>query len=276
MAQVKDREFKEKRVGANAGSMQREADRQDASSWVGQTGGSFSPSTDPRYESRVGPGRQRVREAAHIAMPSKPMLVAIAVLMAICAVLGIVAYRVSFPSGVVISRGDGAERSSSAVDEQEDSSLSTSAEQELETQAYICVYVTGAVNSPDVYELSDGSRINDALHAAGGATTEADLTAINLAEELHDSQMVYVPRVGDQPAAADASPASSSSSSGLVNVNTAGVDELKTLNGIGDVLAQAIVDDRAANGPFASVDDLVRVSGVGSKTLAKFADKVCV
>ena len=61
-----------------------------------------------------------------------------------------------------------------------------------------------------------------------------------------------------------------------VNVNTAGVEELKTLNGIGDVLAQAIVDEREHNGPFSSVEDLTRVSGIGEKTLAKFADKVCI
>ena len=148
--------------------------------------------------------------------------------------------------------------------------------------AHICIYVAGSVTNPGVYNLAEGSRVYEAIEMAGGAAPGADLTSINLAKPLTDAEMVYVPAEGETPSASYAAVAAPTSAaggaqgSGPVNINTAGVEELKTLNGIGDSLAQAIVDDRERNGPFTSVDDLVRVSGIGAKTLARFADKVCV
>lgn len=150
--------------------------------------------------------------------------------------------------------------------------------------AEVYVDVDGAVVSPGVYRLKDGARVSQAIDAAGGLTAEADVTGLNRASKITDGQKIYVPTVGEQQTAAAVGGAESSasttpgtgSSSGLVNINTASAAELQTLSGIGPSMAQAIIDERTQNGAFASVDDLMRVSGIGEKKLAKIKDCICV
>lgn len=137
---------------------------------------------------------------------------------------------------------------------------------------------------PGVYRLKDGARVSQAIDAAGGLTAEADVTGLNRASKITDGQKIYVPTVGEQQTAAAVGGAESSasttpgtgSSSGLVNINTASAAELQTLSGIGPSMAQSIIDERTQNGAFASVDDLMRVSGIGEKKLAKIKDCICV
>jgi competence protein ComEA len=117
------------------------------------------------------------------------------------------------------------------------------------------VYVTGAVNSPGVYPLDEGSRWIDALEAAGGATAEADLTRVNLAKRAVDQDQIVVPRVGESPAAVAG--ASQSPSGALVNINTASQEELESLSGVGEVRAQSIIQSRTVDGAFVQVEDLV-------------------
>lgn len=150
--------------------------------------------------------------------------------------------------------------------------------------AEVYVDVDGAVVSPGVYRLKDGARVSQAIDAAGGLTAEADVTGLNRASKITDGQKIYVPTVGEQQAAAAVGGAESGaattlgagSSSGLVNINTASAAELQTLSGIGPSMAQSIIDERTKNGAFASVDDLMRVSGIGEKKLAKIKDCICV
>ena len=157
------------------------------------------------------------------------------------------------------------------------------------TPAPLRVYVTGAVRQPDVYLFSPGSIVKDALTAAGGATADADLDRINLAVQLQDQQQVYVPRQGeDDPpappvAAASGADGSRSGSVGLssppssaVNINSASTDELQALPGIGPTYAQRIVDYREQNGPFASIEDIMEVKGIGPGTFAKLEDLITV
>ncbi len=289
MAQVSKSEFKRCRVvdgevGGRAGS-------EDPAVKV-------TASVKPGYGSRMGGMRGRVRESFHIAMPSTPVLAAIIVLMVVCIVLGVIAVRGLTSTGFSISRAmdsvaaneggasSGGQVALEGVQASETPPVAVSspepgASADSTVQAdtsYICVYVTGQVVHPGVVSLPAGSRIYEALDAAGGASEQADLSAVNLAKALNDEEMVYVPAVGEQAASFQSAggAASLQSAPALINVNTAGVEELKTLNGIGDVLAQAIVDERERNGAFANVEDLARVSGIGEKTLAKFADKVCV
>ena len=150
--------------------------------------------------------------------------------------------------------------------------------------AEVYVDVDGAVVRPGVYRLKDGARVSQAIDSAGGLTAEADVTGLNRASKITDGQKIYVPTVGEQQATAavggaesgaDATP-SAGSSSGLVNINTASAAELQTLSGIGPSMAQSIIDERTKNGAFASVDDLMRVSGIGEKKLAKIKDCICV
>lgn len=140
--------------------------------------------------------------------------------------------------------------------------------------AAIFVHVAGWVRHPGVYELREGQRVADAIELAGGPRRRADLDALNLAAVLVDGQQVLVPRraeVGVAPTAPAVGGAPS-----MVNLNTAALEELETLPGIGPVLAQRIIDHRERNGPFTSVEDLLEVSGIGEKRLEALRDLVVV
>lgn len=151
--------------------------------------------------------------------------------------------------------------------------------------ALLVVDVDGAVLSPGVYEVSAGeARVRDAVTAAGGLAEDADTTRLNLAAPLQDGQKVHVPRMGETVAADPSmsaagqtmADASNSSGSTLININTAHEEELKQLPGVGDATAAAIVKDRQEHGRFTSVDDLMRVSGIGQKKLEKLRARICV
>lgn len=153
------------------------------------------------------------------------------------------------------------------------------------TPASIRVHVIGAVRSPGVVDLTAGSRVADALDAAGGLTTSARPGELNLAQVLADGEQIWV---GDAatpggevrtPTGGATSPgATSGGNSGamLVNINTATVAELDVLPGVGPATAQRIVDHREAHGPFTSIDQLIDVSGIGAKTLERLRDLVTV
>ena len=141
----------------------------------------------------------------------------------------------------------------------------------------IIVDVTGWVHEPGVYEFAQGDRVIDAVDRAGGARNGADLSVLNLAAPLADGTQVVVPKQGAAgPGTVAPAEAGSVASAGLININTASATEFETLSGIGEVLAGAIVDYRTENGPFASVDDLENVSGIGPATLEEIRDQVTV
>jgi competence protein ComEA len=139
----------------------------------------------------------------------------------------------------------------------------------------VLVDVAGWVREPGVYEFTEGARVIDAIDAAGGPRPGALLQALNLAAPLADGTQVLVPHEGQEGVAPP--PVSGEAvAGGLVNVNTATATELEELPGIGEVIAQAIVDYRTENGPFASVDQLLDVSGIGDATLEDIRDLVSV
>jgi competence protein ComEA len=166
------------------------------------------------------------------------------------------------------------------------------------TPAPVRVYVTGAVVNADVYFLPAGSIIKDAIAAAGGFTTEADPEHINQALEVLDQQQIHVPRRGEEnapppvqggashvelssgqggssrsaPAAAGAAPVSG----GLINLNTATLEQLDSLPGVGPAIAQRIIDYRESVGGFKTVEEITQVSGIGDATLAKIRDLITV
>ena len=167
-------------------------------------------------------------------------------------------------------RGEGAERDDSGEADEADSE---------DTQTPIVVDVSGAVASPAVVELDEGARVQDAIEAAGGLTADADISALNRAAACTDGQKIYVPRQGETApsldAGAGAAPAPTAAPS-LVNINTADEATLDSLPGVGPSTAQAIIEDREANGAFASIDDLMRVSGIGEKKFEKLKSAICV
>lgn len=146
--------------------------------------------------------------------------------------------------------------------------------------APLVVHVAGAVQRPGVYQLPCGSRVADALQAAGGGVDGADAHAVNLARVLTDGEQIYIPTVEEVAAGVAAPPAATGASSGgaasgaMVDVNRATASELETLPGIGPSTAQKIVDDREKNGPFATPEDLMRVPGIGPKKFEALKDMV--
>jgi competence protein ComEA len=147
----------------------------------------------------------------------------------------------------------------------------------------LIVDVTGAVRRPGVFEFAPGDRIVDAVDRAGGALGNADLTLLNLAAPLADGQQILVPKRGAATGTATTgtgtttgSTGSTGSTGGLVNINTADEPTLETLNGVGPVLAAAIIQYRTEHGPFTSVDQLDEVSGIGPATLEDLRSQVTV
>jgi competence protein ComEA len=141
--------------------------------------------------------------------------------------------------------------------------------------AILIVDVAGAVRQPGVYEFAEGDRVIDAIERAGGSVPKADLSLLNLAAPLVDGTQILVPKAGAvAPGAPGGTPGTSTS--GLININTASATELETLSGIGEVLAATIIEYRTQNGPFVSVEDLMDVSGIGPATLDEIRDQVTV
>jgi competence protein ComEA len=135
----------------------------------------------------------------------------------------------------------------------------------------LVVYVAGEVAVPGVYTLAEGSRVADAILAAGGALDQADVGPLNLAEKVRDGQKVYVPRVGETNGQSV-----EGSSGTLVNINSADAKKLQELPGIGPKLAGAIIEYRESKGGFKSVEELKRVKGIGPAKLNEIRELVTI
>jgi competence protein ComEA len=152
------------------------------------------------------------------------------------------------------------------------------------TKAPIEVHVIGAVLRPGVYLFAEGGRVQDAITAAGGLVSEADVNAINLAAKLEDGQQLNIPYVGG--ASPTPFPTSvfrvlpglgtATAAANLMNINTASASDLSSLPGIGPTIAQRIIDYRIAHGPFAHIEDIMNVAGVGVVTFDNIKDLITV
>jgi competence protein ComEA len=143
----------------------------------------------------------------------------------------------------------------------------------------VVIDVGGAVRQPGVYRLAVGSRVVDALEIAGGPAEDIDLDQINLASTINDGQRVWFTRKGEVPPAgfAGSSPASLvTGSPGSIDLNSATLEQLDSLSGIGPATAKAIIDRRNELGRFRSVDDLLTVKGIGPTKLESIRSGVVV
>ena len=177
-----------------------------------------------------------------------------------------------------------------AFSSQEDSGEETETPETLDNEPpeNVVVYVCGAVVNPGVYELSEGSRIDDALAAAGGFSEDADRTYVNLAARLSDGSKLQIPTISETSDEALAKEIESfdtgdngyksgaSDGSGLININTASQTELATLPGIGEGIAGKIIKYRDENGSFKSIEDIMKVSGIKDKLFSKIKDQITV
>ena len=137
----------------------------------------------------------------------------------------------------------------------------------------IFVDVTGAVNTPGVYTLTASSRVIDAIKAAGGSAPGADLSTINLARVLADGEQIYVDAAVTNSKGVRVS---TTKRSGPININRATVGDFDSLDGIGPVIANRIVTYRKTHGPFITVEDLQKVSGIGAAKFAQIKSKIRV
>ena len=142
----------------------------------------------------------------------------------------------------------------------------------------VAVHVAGRVRRPGLVRLPAGSRLQDAIRAAGGVTSGADLEAVNLARKLVDGEQVRVPRHGETipaPPPGAASGPGAATPAGPLDLNTASIEQLDTLPGVGEVTASRIVAYRSAH-PFTSVDELLEVPGIGQRRFDQLKDLVTV
>ena len=144
----------------------------------------------------------------------------------------------------------------------------------------ISVYVSGQVNNISVVELEDNGNLHviDAVNKAGGTTNLADTEAVNLAAPLTDGQHIHIPtkEIFEQDSSTIASTPAGTNTSDKININTADVEELVKLKGIGPALAQRIVEHREQNGAFKTIDEIKNVRGIADKKFAAFKDQITV
>lgn len=156
-------------------------------------------------------------------------------------------------------------------------------------EALCYVHICGEVVKPGVYELPEGSRIFEAVEKAGGFTKEAASSYLNLAQEIADGMKIVVPSEAQLPAETEGAPgdgygvfpgtgetAAAQAPDGKVNINTAGKEELMTLKGIGEARAEDIIRYREQNGPFQTIEDIMKVSGIKNAAFEKIKDDIIV
>lgn len=211
-----------------------------------------------------GRGGDSVRRAINRLMPSAP------------AKIGAVALVVLVVAGVGWAAFSSMRAPAFEVHADEAVAPSPSEPEAVEVKAQVYVYVTGAVANPGVYSLDEGLRVCDAVEAAGGLTEDADASTVNLARVLSDGEHIALPTKAEVETALAQGSAGGAAASSLVNINTADASALETLSGVGSATAQAIISDREQNGPFSTIEDLMRVDGIGEKKFAKLKDSICV
>jgi len=161
------------------------------------------------------------------------------------------------------------------------------------TKEPIAVHVIGAVPRPGLYEFAEGARVQDAIDAAGGLLSSANVDSINLAALLEDGQQLDIPyKAGEGPSSTQKQSSNEDDlvlpggteeptdtgggESELININTASLEELDSLPGIGPSIAQRIIDYRDTNGPFATIEDILNVSGIGPSTFDQIKELITV
>lgn len=211
-----------------------------------------------------------LRAKGGLSAPSMPLVIGLGVVAVVVAlVAGYFALGSVFQPGIVVESGDQAGTSQDDTEEGQDAESA---------ETFLYVHVTGAVTKPGLYEMPQGSRVKDAVDAAGGFSKDAQQESVNLARLLSDGEQVVV---ASKSAAAPSSSSASSSPStsargGKVNINSANAEQLMGIDGIGEATAAKIIAYREENGPFKSIEDIKDVSGIGDKKFESMKDSITV
>jgi len=152
--------------------------------------------------------------------------------------------------------------------------VSDETEDEASTDERMLVDIKGEINTPGVYELNSGSRVNDVIKMADGFTDDADETSINLAQKVHDEMIIIVPIENEESDETLHQTTSLTEQNEKVKINYATQEEIETLPGIGPSKAQTIIKYREENGLFQTMEDLLDISGIGEKTLENMKDNI--
>jgi competence protein ComEA len=227
-------------------------------------------------------------------LPKKPIphwwLAAITLVVLAAGVLGWMLIRNAPPQNAVLIEPAASGGQSVGVPQPSTMELPATIEAASPTPAAIAVYVSGAVAKPGVYTLAPESRVADAVEAAGGFLPDADAEAINLAARVQDEAHISVPERRPTPLPGTpiaqapptqaeptaASTGAETSVAKLVNINTAGPDELETLPLIGSTIAGRIIEYRTQHGPFRRIEDLTEVAGIGESALERLRPLITV
>lgn len=141
----------------------------------------------------------------------------------------------------------------------------------------IIVEIKGEVEEPNVYEIEEGSVIKDLIEIAGGLTNNANIDKINRAQKLRANELIVIPnKDNNENSNVQVNNVISEDESEIININTASIDELQKISGIGEVKANNIIEYREKNGGFKSIDEIKNIDGIGEKTFEKIKDKIQV
>ena len=163
--------------------------------------------------------------------------------------------------------------SSNKVEIEDDENLDTSKEEYLDDEYYY-VDIKGCIKNPGVYKLVKGSRVKDVIELAGGLTSDSDTSNINLAKIIEDEMVININSVNDN--SGNNYGMNSTNLSDLININTASLEQLMTLSGIGESKARSIISYRKENGNFNEIEDITKVSGIGQALYEKIKDYITV
>lgn len=163
--------------------------------------------------------------------------------------------------------------SSNKVEIEDDENLDTSKEEYLDDEYYY-VDIKGCIKNPGVYKLVKGSRVKDVIELAGGLTSDSDTSNINLAKIIEDEMVININSVNDN--SGNNYGMNSTNLSDLININTASLEQLMTLSGIGESKAKSIISYREENGNFKAIEDITKVSGIGQALYEKIKDYITV
>lgn len=156
--------------------------------------------------------------------------------------------------------------------------IGSTAKNDIQVVSEVMIDISGEVINPGLYKLKNGARVEEVLIIAGGLGAKADRDWVdknlNRAEKLYDGQKIYIPKIGEILSSSSSSSVLGSSSSKVVRLNSATVEELDKLSGVGPAIAQRIIDYRSENGGFKSVDEIKLVPGIGDKMFEKIKNEI--